>query len=147
MKLVSACLLGINCKWDGKNKLNKKVLRICQRETCLPICPEILGGLPILRTPCEIVGGEGKDILSGKAKVLGRDGRDYTKYYLRGAKEVLKIAKIFKIREAVLKSKSPSCGKGKTYDGSFSGKLKKGDGVLTVLLKLNKIKVFSENEI
>jgi len=146
-RLVSACLLGINCRWDGKNNLNKKILRFCRKETYLPICPEILGGLSIPRVPCEIVKGEGKDVLGRKAKVFGENGKDYTKYFIKGAKEVLKIAKIFKIKEAILKEKSPSCGKGKIHNGTFSGKLKKGDGVLVALLKKNKIKVKIENEI
>lgn len=147
MKLVSACLLGINCRFDGKNKLNKKILRLCKREGCLPVCPEIFGGLSIPRVPCEIINGEGKDVLKGKARVLGQDKKDYTKYFLKGAREVLKIAKIFGIKAAILKENSPSCGKRKIYDGSFSGKLKKGEGVLSALLKKNKIKIFSENEI
>lgn len=147
MRLVSACLLGVNTRWDGKNSLNKKVLKFCQREKCLPICPEMLGGLPIPRIPCEIVKGEGKDVLRKKAKVLGKDGKDYTKYFVKGAKEILRLAKILKIKKAILKENSPSCGKGKIPKGDFSGRLKRGDGVLTALLKKNKIKVFTENEI
>jgi len=140
-KLVSACLLGMDCKYDGGNRLSKKVLKFCQREGCLPICPEILGGLPTPRPPCQILGGDGKDVLRGKAKVIGRDGKNYTQFFIKGAKEVLKIAKILNAKEAILKENSPSCGKRRT------GIFRRGEGVLTALLRKNKIKISSENEL
>jgi len=128
LKLCSACLLGINCRYDGKNKLNKKVLRLTKKEILIPVCPEILGGLP---TPREQAKQKG-------TKVITKSGKDVTKYFKKGAKEVLKVAKLFNAKEAILKQESPSCG---------SGKIKKGNGVTTALLRKNKIKVFSEEDL
>ena len=147
VKLISACLLGIKCKYNGRSNLNKRAIKLFQKGNCLLACPEVCGGLPIPRIPCEILKGNGADVLKGKAKVFGKDGKDYTKYFIKGAKSSLLIAKPFKVKEAILKSRSPSCGKGKIYDGTFSGKLKKGEGVFTALLKKNKIKVKTEDEI
>lgn len=137
MKLCSACLLGINCRYDGKNNLNKKVILLSRREILIPVCPEQLGGLSTPREICE---------LRGK-RVVTRSGKDVTKNFLRGAKEVLKIAKLLNIREAILKQKSPSCGCGKIYDGSFSGRIIKGYGVTASLLKKEGIKVISEEDL
>jgi uncharacterized protein YbbK (DUF523 family) len=135
--LVSACLLGINCKYDGTSNKNEKILKLAKDFILIPICPEILGGLPTPREPAEQKG----------KRVITKSGEDVTKYFEKGAKEVLKIAKILKIKKAILKQKSPSCGCGKIYDGTFSGKLIKGDGVTTKLLKKNGIEVFSEEDI
>ena len=135
--LVSACLLGINCKWDGTSSKNEKILKLAKNFILIPVCPEILGGLP---TPRERAEQKGK-------RVVTKSGKDVTKYFEKGAKEVLKIAKILKIKKAILKQKSPSCGCGKIYDGTFSGKLIRGDGVTARLLKENKIQVFSEEKI
>jgi len=132
--LVSACLLGINCKYDGTSNKNEKILKLAKDFILIPVCPEILGGLPIPREPAEQKG----------KRVITKSGEDATKYFERGAKEVLKICKILKIKKAILKQKSPSCGCGKIYDGTFSGKLIKGEGATTKLLKKNKIKVFTE---
>jgi uncharacterized protein YbbK (DUF523 family) len=103
----------------------------------IPVCPEILGGLPTPREPAEQKG----------KKVITKSGKDVTKYFEKGAKEVLKIAKILKIKKAILKQKSPSCGCGKIYDGTFSKRLIKGDGVTAKLLKKNGIEVFTEENI
>jgi len=132
--LISACLLGINCKYDGTSNKNEKILKLAKDFILIPVCPEILGGLPIPREPAEQKG----------KRVITKSGEDATKYFERGAKEVLKICKILKIKKAILKQKSPSCGCGKIYDGTFSGKLIKGEGATTKLLKKNKIKVFTE---
>lgn len=137
MKLCSACLLGINCRYDGKRKPNKKVLALLKKEVLIPVCPEQLGGLPTPREPCERQG----------RKVVTRSGKDVTKNFLNGAKEVLKIAKLYKIKEAILKQRSPSCGCGQIYDGTFSGRIVKGNGITTSLLKKNKIKVISEEDL
>jgi len=134
--LVSACLLGINCKYDGTSNKNEKILKLAKNFILIPVCPEILGGLPIPREPAEQRG----------KRVITKSGKDVTKYFEKGAKEVLKIAKILKIKKAILKQKSPSCGCGKIYDGTFSGKLIRGDGVTARLLKENKIQVFSEED-
>ena len=135
--LVSACLLGINCKYDGTSNKNEKVLKLAKDFILIPVCPEILGGLPTPREPAEQKG----------KKVITKSGKDVTKFFQKGAKEVLKIAKIFKIKKAILKQKSPSCGCGKIYDRTFSGRLIKGDGITTKLLKKNKIKVFTEENL
>ncbi len=135
--ICSACLLGINCRYDGKNNLNKKVLDLTKKAILIPVCPEQFGGLPTPREPAEQKGN----------KVFTKSGKDVTKYFLKGAKEVLKIVKFFGIKEAILKQKSPSCGYGKIYDGTFSGKLIEGNGITTKLLKKKKIKIFSEEDL
>jgi len=147
MKLVSACLLGIKSTWDGKSKKNEKIIELSKKEILIPVCPEQLGGLPTPRIPQEIQGCSGEKVLDGKCKVKNKTGKDVTKQFIKGAKETLKIAKLFKVKEFIGKSKSPSCGCGEIYDGSFSGKLIKGDGVTTALLKRNGIKVITEKDL
>ena len=137
MKLCSACLLGIKCRYDSKSKPNKKVMELLKKEVLIPVCPEQLGGLPTPRENREIRG----------KKVITKSGRDETKNHKMGAEETLKLAKLFGIKEAILKQKSPSCGYGKIYDGTFSRKLIKGDGITTALLKKNKIKVITEEDL
>ena len=136
MRLVSACLLGINCRYDGKNCLEKKVIQLFLREVLIPICPEQLGGFPTPREPIEIVGGDGSEVLDGKAKVFDGFGRDVTKNLVKGANEVLKIAKLLGVREAIMKAKSPSCGCGENQDG-----------VTAAILKRNCIHVITEEEL
>jgi uncharacterized protein YbbK (DUF523 family) len=105
-----------------------------------------LGGCATPRLPAEIQDGEGKDVLEGKAKVVRKDGTDVSGEFIKGAEEVLKIAKFMNINMAILKARSPSCGKGSIYDGAFSGTLKKGNGVTAELLERNGIKVVTEEE-
>jgi len=148
MRLVSACLLGIKCSWDGKDSYkNKKVIELLKNEVLIPVCPEQLGGLKTPRIPQEIQNGTGDDVLNGKSKVKNKAGEDVTLQFIKGAKQTLKIARLYGIKEFIGKSKSPSCGYGFIYDGSFSKKLTKGDGVTGALLKRNGIKVISENDI
>ena len=135
MILVSACLAGINCAWDGKDRLDKKIKELVDDKLAMPICPEVLGGRGIPRSRTEIKGGSGEDVLSGKARVFDENGKDLTDEFLKGAYLVLQIAKKHSIKEAILKSKSPSCGVGRVYDGSFMSNLVKGDGVTAALLK------------
>lgn len=137
MKICSACLLGVKCRYDGKNALNRKVIELLKTEILIPVCPEQLGGLPTPREPAEIVGN----------KVITRSGQDVTEKFKRGAMETLKIAELLGIREAVLKQGSPSCGCGKICDGTFSGKTIKGDGVTTALLKRHGIKIITEEDL
>ena len=134
MKICSACLLGIKCRYDGKNKLNKKLVELAKKEILIPICPEQLGGLPTPREPAEQKG----------KKVITKSGKDVTKNFKKGARQVLRIAKLFGIKKAILKQRSPSCGCGQIYDGTLSGRIIKGDGVTATLLKRNGIKVISE---
>jgi len=137
MKLCSACLLGIKCRYDGKSKPNQRVMRLSKKEILIPICPEQLGSLPTPREPAEQKG----------RKVFTKSGKDVTLSFKRGAKEVLKLAKLLGIKRANLKQKSPSCGCGQIYDGTFSDGIIKGDGVTTSLLKRNGIKVISDEDL
>lgn len=148
MKLISACLLGIKCAWDGKDIYKSdKAIGLLNSETLIPFCPEQLGGLRTPRAPQEIQGGTGEDVLDGKCKVLNINGEDVTQEFITGAEETLKVAKLFHIEEFIGKSRSPSCGCGQIYDGTFSRKLIDGDGVTTALLKRNGIRVVTEEDL
>ncbi|MDH5266906.1 MAG: DUF523 domain-containing protein [Candidatus Bathyarchaeota archaeon] len=140
MKIVSACLIGINCRFDGKNKLDRHLLEVFENGELLPVCPEQLGGLPTPRVAAKIVDGDGYDVIDGKTKVINEKNEDVTENFVRGATEVLRIVKLLNIEEAILESKSPSCGSGKACDEA-SGNFIRGDGVLTALLKRNGIYV------
>lgn len=146
MKLVSACLCGVNCKYNGKNNLNLYFMGLLQEGKVVPVCPEQLGGLPTPRKPAEISGGSGQDVLDGNNRVITRDGLDVTENYIRGAYETLKIAQLADVDTAILKSRSPSCGSGYIYDGSFSNKTRKADGVTAALLRENGIRVINEDD-
>lgn len=148
MRLCSACLLGIKCAWDGRDRYkNGKVIALSKKEKLVPVCPEQLGGLPTPRPPQEIRDGSGEDVLEGRARVLDKSGKDVTERFLKGARRVLDITKSSGATEFIGKQRSPSCGCGKIYDGSFSGRLREGDGVTVALLKRNGIRVMSEEDI
>ena len=132
--LVSACLLGISCRYDGKSKPNKNILELLKKHNLIPVCPEIYGGLPTPRIPAEV-----KD-----DKVIRKDGVDVTKQYQIGAHEALKLAKLYDIKLAILKEKSPSCGYNKIYDGSFSKNLIEKQGITAKLFSENNIKIIGE---
>lgn len=140
MYIVSACLAGIKCRYDGKDNRNEKIIQLVKEGKAIPVCPEVFGGLPIPRVPCEIVLDDEKNI-----KVINKEGVDCTENFKEGAKKTLAIAEILGVDTAILKSKSPSCGCGKIYDGTFSGKLVEGDGVAAKLLTENGIKVYNED--
>lgn len=147
-RLVSACLLGVNCRYDGRNNLNEKVMRLAAKDVLIPVCPEQLGGLETPRESMRIIGGTGSEVLDGKAKILNRSGRNVTENLIRGAKEILKIARSSGVREAILKARSPSCGCGKIHGWvSPSNRLIKGDGVTAALLKRHDIRVITEDEL
>lgn len=130
--LVSSCLIGLNTRYDKKSSKNIfKELNL--KYNVIPFCPEQAAGLPTPRKPCEIKDGS----------VYNIDGVNLTKEFLDGANEALKLCKMYNIKKAYLKSKSPSCGKGKIYDGNFSGVLTDGDGIVTKLLEENEIEVIS----
>lgn len=135
--LVSSCLLGINCKYNGENNLNEKVLEYIKDKEVIPVCPEIFGGLSTPRPPSEII----------NSKVMNNIGEDVTKEYIKGAEETLKLAKLFGVKKALLKSKSPSCGKGNVYDGTFTSTLIEGNGITTKLLLDNGIEVITEKDL
>lgn len=135
--LVSACLLGLNCRYDGSGCYQADLEKLKNRYHLIPVCPEIYGGLPTPREPAEIVGNQ----------VVTKSGYDVTAQYEKGAKETLALARMLDCRIAVLKAKSPSCGKGKIYDGSFCGRLIDGNGVLSCLLINKGLTVLTEDEI
>ena len=132
--LVSACLLGINCKYNGNNNKNDKVLEYIKDKEVIPICPEIMGGLSTPRIPAEILND----------KVVNSEGLDVTDSFKKGANEVLYLAKLFNVKKAILKAKSPSCGVGEIYDGTFTHTKISGDGITARLLKENNIEVITE---
>jgi uncharacterized protein YbbK (DUF523 family) len=148
MKMISACLLGIRCAWSGDERYkNEQALKLLQTDILLPVCPEQLGGLPTPRPPQEIQDGTGDDVLDGKARVFNSAGTDVTDAFIRGAQEVLKIARQFNISAFIGKSGSPACGCGQIYDGSFSGRVIKGNGVTAALLRKNGVKLISEKDL
>jgi len=141
--IVSACLLGVNCRYDGGNVLDEELVKSVRRGEIIPIpiCPEQLSGMPTPRSRCEIVGGDGFDVLNGRARVLDERGRDLTGLFVKGAREVLKIAELVGAEVAVMKNLSPSCGCGEIYDGTFTGRRRRGFGVTSALLKLSGLRI------
>ena len=140
--LVSACLAGINCRYDGKNSENEYVRSLVEAGRALPVCPEVLGGLPTPRVSCVIVVEAG-----GNNKVRSKDGRDFTGEFTAGAEKTLQIARIIAATQAVLQSRSPSCGYGYVYDGQFSGTFREGNGLTAELLVQNGIKVIPVDDL
>ncbi len=134
---VSACLLGENCKYNGKNNFSSKLEEILKNHDLVAICPEVLGGLPTPRDPAEIVG----------EIVRTKDGRSVDDEFKKGAKKALELIKRSKVELVVLQSRSPSCGIGKIYDGSFTGKLINGDGIFAKLLKEEGIKAIDVEDL
>lgn len=147
MILASACLAGVNCRYDGKNCTCPEIQKLVSQGEAIPVCPEQLGGLGTPRQPAEIHGGTAADVLDGKARVIWKDGTDVTDNFIRGADEMLRIARLAGVREAVMKSRSPSCGCGEIYDGTFTGRIREGNGVAAELLIRNGIKVLTEKDI
>lgn len=146
MIFVSACLLGVNCKYNGGNNLKNEIVEHFKNKGIIPICPEQLGGLSTPRLAAEIKGGDGKNVLEGSGKVVNSDGKDVTEKFIKGAYETLKLAETLGATKAILKTKSPSCGIGKIYDGNFNGILTEGDGVTAALLKSKGIEVYSDED-
>ncbi len=137
--VVSACLLGRECRHDGTAATNQAVIDAAQDRYVVEICPEVDGGLSVPRKPAEIVGGDGYDVLDGRARVVNLEGGDCTAAFLAGARVALRVAYEHGVREAWLKSLSPACGCGTIYDGTFSGKARRGVGVAAALLMRNGI--------
>ncbi len=138
-------MLGLNSKYDGGDNLNRIIIGYSEKVMFIPVCPEQMGGLPTPREAAEITGGDGRDVLEGKVPVLLSDGIDVTPLFIRGAEEVLKLARLLGIKRAILKSGSPSCGYGRIRDGSFKGIWREGNGVTTSLLKEHGIEVYTED--
>jgi uncharacterized protein YbbK (DUF523 family) len=147
MIIVSACLCGLNTRYDGKSNLDEKVIKLLREGKAVLVCPEQLGGMSTPRPPHEIQGGTGAEVLDGFAKVIGINGADGTKEFIAGAYEVLKLAEDIGAKAAILKAKSPSCGCGEIYDGTFSGTKIQGNGVTAELLIRSGIKVYTEEDI
>jgi uncharacterized protein YbbK (DUF523 family) len=134
--LVSACLLGVHCRYDGGHCHHHGALDVLASDILVPVCPEQLGGLPTPRPPADIAHGE--DVLDGASRVLTARGEDVTEQYLRGAREVLRLARIFQVTKALMKQRSPSCGCGQI---SRQGRIVSGDGVTAALLKRKGIQI------
>lgn len=145
--IISACLCGVNCKYNGKNNLKDGVEKLLKEGKVIPVCPEQLGGMETPREPHEIVNSTALEILRGKGKVLSETYKDSTDKFVKGAYETLKIAKALGVKEAILKSNSPSCGFGSIYDGNFSGKKIRGNGITAELLQKENIKIYNEEQI
>lgn len=135
--MVSNCLLGCDCRYKGDNCANEKILSLASAHTLIGVCPEQAGGLATPRAPAEIQGD----------KLITNEGGDVTAQYMRGAQTALYLADLNRIDFAILKAKSPSCGKGLIYDGTFTGSLKSGNGVTAQLLLDNGYAVYNEDEL
>ena len=139
--VISACLLGVRCRYDGGHSRNETAMNRKKTYQLIPVCPEESGGLLTPRPPAEIVGGDGDAVLDGTAKVMTANDTDVTAAYLKGAHHALQVAQSHGATHVILKARSPSCGCGDIYDGTFSGTLISGDGVTTALLKRHGIAV------
>lgn len=135
--LVSACLMGVGCRYDGKSNQLPQLEQLMKQHTCIPVCPEIFGGLPTPRVPAERQG----------SKIMTQDGQDVTQKFVRGTAEVLRLADLYHCKAALLKERSPSCGSGQIYDGTFTKTLTEGDGLTAEMLKRKGIAVYGESQI
>ncbi len=136
MIIVSACLAGYRCRYDGKVNPDSQIVDLVKNGKAVPVCPEMMGGLPCPRVPAERT-ADGRHVVM-------RDGTDVTEAFMRGASETLRIAELYGCDRAILKARSPSCGKGTVYDGTFSGTLKTGNGVTAELLMQHGVAVESK---
>jgi uncharacterized protein YbbK (DUF523 family) len=140
--LVSACLAGIRCRYDGGSCPNSVVESLVESGEAVAVCPELLGGLDVPREPCEIrVDGRRAQ------KIVTRSGADCTRKYMKGARKTLRIVRSLHIEKAILKSRSPSCGYGVVHDGEFSGALVNGNGVTAALLLREGVRIYTEEQV
>jgi uncharacterized protein YbbK (DUF523 family) len=146
MILISACLLGVPCKYDGGHNFNRALCQALAGKTIFPVCPERLGGLSIPRPTCEITSGDGAEVLRRRARVTDVSGLDRTEAFVTGARRTFILARAYRIQTAVLKQNSPSCGKDAIYDGSFQRRLRTGNGVTAQLLLERGLYVYNEAE-
>lgn len=135
--LVSACLLGLDCRYCGTGKYLRELEDLKEDFQFIPVCPEQLGGLPTPRSPVELI----------KGRAISREGTDCTEEFIKGAEEAGKLAAYFDCKAAVLKANSPSCGFGKIYDGSFGGSLIEGNGMTADFLHKKGLKIYSEHNL
>ena len=143
--LISACLVGELCRYDGKTHANVELMKVLERAGCelIPVCPEMLGGLKTPRAAAQITEGDGIDVLNGDAVILDESGANVTDKFIAGAKKVLDIVKANSISSAIFNERSPSCGVKSIYN---SGSVVKGRGVTTALMTKNGIKIVSDEE-
>jgi len=141
MILVSSCLAGIRCRYNGTDFKIDKIEQMVLEGKAIPLCPEVMGGLDTPRACCEIIINS-----EDKRLVISENGDDCTDFYENGARKAQEIARILEIDTAILKSRSPSCGYGKIYNGTFSGKLIKGNGIAAEKLAADNIRIFTEED-
>lgn len=146
MIMVSACLKGINCKYNGENNHCLSLSSYLESRPHFLVCPETMGCLAVPRPPAEIRGGDGNDVLEGRAMVITRQGDDVTAAYLKGARVCWELARLNQVTLAILKARSPSCSCDQIYDGSFSRRLVAGDGVTAALLRHHGIELLTEKD-
>ena len=140
MYIVSGCFAGMKCRYDGKDCKKAEIIKLIEAGNAIPLCPEMLGELPIPRVPCE------QQIINGEIRIIGKDGNDYTEEFNVGNQIILRIVESLQIKGAILQEKSPSCGVHKVYDGTFSGQLISGNGLMTKLFKEHEIEVMTHEE-
>lgn len=145
MILVSSCLMGFPCRYNALIQERAALYDALSRHA-VPVCPEILGGLGVPRPPSEIRGGAGAEVLLGSARVLNRLGEDVTWQYVLGARRAVSIGLQAGCRIALLKARSPACGAGVVYDGTFSRTLRPGDGVFAALLRAHGFRIYTEDD-
>lgn len=141
---ISACLGGVMCRYDGQHQAVAQLVELVQTDQAVMVCPEVLGGLPIPREPAEIVGGDGRDVWSQKAKVITVTGEDVSEQFMNGAKLAYQKLHDLGITQLILKEKSPSCGSRIVYDGNFSGVKKEGVGVASAYFQQQGMTVLSD---
>ncbi|CAH0228136.1 hypothetical protein SRABI96_02607 [Peribacillus sp. Bi96] len=147
MILVSSCLAGLEVRYDGTNSLDDRILELLEERKAISVCPELLGGFSTPREPAEIIGGDGVDVLDGKARVIEKSGRDVTELYIRGAHLTLRKAQEVDATLVILKENSPSCGSAMIYNGEFNGEKRAGNGVTAALLTRHGFTVTSEERL
>ncbi|CAK3897794.1 MULTISPECIES: DUF523 domain-containing protein [unclassified Vibrio] len=147
--LVSSCLLGCKVRYDGNDLKpeSPEFQKFVEANEIVSFCPEVAGGLPTPRVPAEICGGDGTNVIEGSSKIMGKDGSDVTKEFLKGARLALKICQQENISSAILTDGSPSCGSSQIYNGKFEGTKVVGMGATTALLRQNGITVMSQHDV
>ncbi|AIQ43131.1 DUF523 domain-containing protein [Paenibacillus sp. FSL R7-0312] len=147
MIIVSSCLAGMKVRYNGTDCLDQSIRHLLDSHQAVAVCPELMGGFSTPREPAEIVGGSGRDVLEGRARVVGRTGNDVTAMYIEGAYAALEQARSLAATLVVLKENSPSCGSSMIYNGAFAGVKIPGEGVTSALLRLHGIEVISEDQL
>ncbi|MCK1994864.1 DUF523 domain-containing protein [Peribacillus muralis] len=147
MILVSSCLAGFEVRYNGTHSLEERIMELVSEKKAISVCPELLGGFSTPREPAEIIGGDGEDVLDGKARIIEKSGKDVTALYIKGANLTLLKAQEVSATLVVLKENSPSCGSATIYNGAFKGIKMVGNGVTTALLKRHGFTVISEERL